>query len=119
MVEDDEYNPPGTRPTLRVMITSDNVWERMLARQALMQLGVPDHERDEMIEVMLKSSAEPERLEGATLLAETGRSEQAILVLREIATRGSKEHRSRAEDLLRAIRAQLEDDTTQSKLNRP
>lgn len=87
-------------PTLRAMLTSDYVWGRIWARQALIQLGVPDHERDAMIKTMLDSLQDSERLEGARLLVQLGQSEQAVPVLQEIATRGSKEDRTRADALL-------------------
>jgi HEAT repeat protein len=95
-------------PALRVMTTSEQFSECFSARRALIQLGIPDRERDEVIDAMLKSSHDEERLEGAFHLLELGRSEQAAPILREIATRGSKVDRARADDLMRALRAQSE-----------
>ncbi len=100
--------PADLAPTLRVMITSDYVWERIWARQALMQLGIPDRERDAMIKAMVESSQNAERLEGARLLVQLGRSEQAVPILREIATRGSNEDRSQADELLKWDRARAD-----------
>jgi HEAT repeat protein len=103
-------------PTLRVMTTSEQFSERFSARRALIQLGIPDRERDELIDAMLKSSHDEERLEGAFHLLELGRSEQAAPILREIATRGSKVDRARADDLMRALRAQSENVEPHSEL---
>ena len=74
-------------------------------RQALMQLGIPDRERDAMIKAMVESSQNVERLEAARPLVQLGRSEQAVPVLREIAMRGSKEDRTQADELLKWDRA--------------
>jgi HEAT repeat protein len=103
-------------PALRVMTTSEQFSECFSARQALIQLGIPDRERDEVIDAMLKSSHDAERLEGAFHLLELGRSEQAAPILREIAIRGSKADRARADDLMRALRAQSEDVERRSEL---
>ena len=73
-----------------------------------MQLGIPDRERDAMIKAMMESSQNVERLEGARLLVQLGRSEQAVPVLREIATRGSKEDRTQADELLKWDRARAD-----------
>jgi HEAT repeat protein len=100
--------PPDLEPTLRAIMTSDLVRERISARQALMQLGISDRERDEMIEVMLKSLHNAERFEGAQLLVQLGRFEQAGPVLREIAARGSNEDRAQADALVKWARARAD-----------
>ena len=92
--------PADLEPTLRTMLTSDYVWERIWARQALILLGIPARERDAMIKAMLESLHNSERLEGARLLVQLGQSEQAITVLQEIATRGSNADRAKAHTLL-------------------
>jgi hypothetical protein len=92
--------PADLEPTLRAMITSDYVWERIWARQALCQLGIPEDERDAMIMAMVKSPQSAERLEGSRMLIHLGRPQQAVPVLQEIADRGSKEDRARADVLL-------------------
>jgi HEAT repeat protein len=115
--------PPDLEPTLRAMMTSDYVWERISARQALMQLGIPDRERDAMIEVTIKSMQNAERLEGAQLLVQLGRFEQAGPVLREIAARGSNEDRAKADALLKWARARADalrrDEPTPAGPDRP
>jgi hypothetical protein len=73
-----------------------------------MQLGIPDRERDKMIAAMVESSQNAERLEGARLLVQLGRSEQAGPVLREIARRGSKEDSAEADELLKWDRARVD-----------
>jgi HEAT repeat protein len=92
--------PADLEPTLRTMLTSDYVWERIWALQALIQLGIPAHERDAMTRAMLKSSHNSERLEGARLLVQLGQAEQAIPVLEEIATHGSNADRAQAHTLI-------------------
>jgi hypothetical protein len=76
--------PPDLEPTLRGMLTSDDVWRRIWARQALIRLGMPDRERDAMIEAMLTSPEDAERIEGDRVLIQLDKPERAIPVLREI-----------------------------------
>ena len=92
--------PPELDPTLRAMMKSDYVWERIWARQALILYRMPAEEREAMIKAMASSSQNAERLEGARLLVHFGRSEGAIPVLRELAAHGSAEERARAQTLL-------------------
>jgi hypothetical protein len=61
-----------------------------------------------MIEVTIKSMQNAERLEGAQLLVQLGRFEQAGPVLREIAARGSNEDRAKADALLKWARARAD-----------
>ena len=55
--------PKDLEPTLRAILKSDYVWERIWSRRALIQLGIPDPERDAMIKGMVESpdNAEPHR----------------------------------------------------------
>jgi hypothetical protein len=76
-----------------------------------------------MITAMVDSSQNAERLEGARLLVQLGRSEQAVRILREIAARGSKEDRSHVDELLKWDRARgdvlLRDKATHADPDRP
>jgi HEAT repeat protein len=92
--------PADLEPTLRTMLTSDYVWERIWVRQALVHIGIPAHERDAMMQAMLESLHNSERLEGARLLIQFGQAEQAIAVLEEIATHGSDNDRAHAYTLI-------------------
>jgi HEAT repeat protein len=92
--------PADLEPTLHTMLTSDYVWERIWARQALIHLGIPAQERDAMMKAMLGSLHDSERLEGARLLVQFGQAEQAIPVLEEIATHGSNADRAQAHTLI-------------------
>jgi hypothetical protein len=64
-----------------------------------------------MIKAMVESSQNPERLEGARLLVQLGRYQQAIPILREIAPGPSTGERARAEALL--------NEATQADADRP
>ena len=58
--------PKELEPILRAMLKSDDVWGRFQARRALIELGVSDRRKPKtLIESMLKSHEDRERLEGA------------------------------------------------------
>ena len=89
--------PKDLEPILRGMVTSDYVRERISARRALFQLGIPDRERAAMIDAALQSSFGAERLDAAESLIKLGKRDTAIPVLRQLATSGDKATRARAE----------------------
>ncbi len=92
--------PKDLEPDLRKMAKGDYVWERIWARRALVQLGIPDRERAAMIEAALQSSSGAERLDAAESLIKLGKGHTAIPVLRQLATSGDKGMEATAERML-------------------
>jgi len=77
--------PKDLEPTLRGLLNVSDANERIMARQALIQLGIPDQERDAIIQAMLASSTHNERLAAAGSLIELGKPELAISTIRDVA----------------------------------
>jgi HEAT repeat protein len=92
--------PKDLEPSLRALLTSDNPAERILVRQALIQFGISDQERDGMIKSMLESSHLTERLAAADLLIQIGKPEMAIPALKDLIASENNEIRARAARLL-------------------
>jgi HEAT repeat protein len=92
--------PRDLEPTLRTLLKSEYVWERIWAGEALIRLGVPDRERDAIIKTMLEGPRSAERLAAARFLIQLGKPEGAIPTLQDVAARGDREDRITAADLL-------------------
>jgi HEAT repeat protein len=92
--------PKDLEPTLRTMLKSEYVWERIWTGQALIQLGIPEQERDAIIRAMLESSMSAERLAAANLWIHVGKPENAIPALKDLADRGDRDDRIMAADSL-------------------
>ena len=97
----DEVDPQGPRALLsRALLDSELPVEHILVRQVLIQLGIPDPERDAMLKSMLKSPDYAERFAAAELLIQLGKSDMAIPVLNDMAASGKKSTRGAAEKML-------------------
>ncbi len=92
--------PRDFAPTLRILLRSEDVWERIWAGEALIRLGVPDREREAIIKTMLSGLRSPERLAAARFLIQLGKPEAAFPTLQDVASRGDREDRITAADLL-------------------
>jgi HEAT repeat protein len=92
--------PRDLEPSLRTMLKSEHVWERIWAGHALIRLGVPDRESNAIIKTMLESPRSAERLAAARSLIQLGKPEAAIPTLQDVAARGEREDRITAADLL-------------------
>src|SRR5262249_17981349 len=88
--------PKDLEPTLRGILDDNDANERIMARQALIQLGIPDPERDAIIRAMLASSNNTERLAAARSLIDLGKPELAISALKDVAGGADRGARERA-----------------------
>ncbi len=88
--------PKDLEPRLREMMGSENPWERIQARQAMIRIGIPDGERQAIIQAMLDSPNPAERLAVAQTLLELGKPTMAIAALKDAAVKGDPGTRERA-----------------------
>ncbi len=77
--------PKDLESILRGLLVDNDANERIMARQALIQLGIPEQERDAIIRTMLASSNSTERLAAAESLIDLGKPEPAISIIRDVA----------------------------------
>jgi HEAT repeat protein len=85
--------PKDLEPTLRALLQSEYIWERILTARALLLLGIPDRDRDAIIKTMLASPRSAERLAAARILLELGKPEPAITALKDLADTGEPDDR--------------------------
>jgi HEAT repeat protein len=92
--------PRDLESTLRGLLDHVSVPERIMARRALIQLGIPDQERDAIIRSMLTSTNNTERMAAAYLLVDFGKPVPAISSVKDVAEGADSAMRERAPDWL-------------------
>lgn len=76
------------------MLEVEDPGGRIMVREALIVLGIPDREREMLIKSMLESPDISERFAVAYLLMQLGEPERAIPALKDLAGRGDKSTRA-------------------------
>jgi HEAT repeat protein len=92
--------PKDLEPRLRELMRSENLWERISARQTMIRLGISAQEREAIIQTMLDSPDPAERLAVAHSLIQLCKPTTAIAALKYAAVKGDQGTSERAVQLL-------------------